>query len=267
MAGKTVYQKLFVESTRKISAIKDTLLEKMSAQVSLSEANNTVAVQFLSLMKWMVVTVGDKRLATVEGLDSLFETLQDIYTKFGDMLSSGGMKWFNHRVKKGLSTGNIRTEGVAAQRCKKNIINKKKELTIFFQSLVDNLSETLRILTESKNISNLFVDTQKIVLNYIHEGPKGANVITVGVCEFGMHWPYDEDLHGPSVDSDGNYVYVHNNDTDITCLRTDVTTSAHLIRMAEIARYDGIIKMAKKNITSTIFTNCDRQLETTTASN
>ena len=264
MAGKTVYQTLISKSTEKITEIKNTLLEKMSAQVSLSEANNTVAVQYLNILRWMVVQVGEKRLASVNGMNSFFESFQEIYTKFGDMLSTGGKKWFDTRVKKGLSTGNIRTEGVAAQRCKKNIINKKMDLSILFQCLDDNLSETVRLLKDSKNISVLFGKTRALALDYIVTGPKGLNTITVGVCDFGMHWPFDPDAH--EVDDAGYYTYVHNNTTDIRCLRTDVTASDHLERMQEIVSYDGIINMARKNNTSTLFENCDRQLETTTSS-
>ena len=263
MAGKTVYQTLISQSTAKITEIKNTLLEKMSAQVSLSEANNTVAVQYLNILRWMVVKVGEKRLASVKGLNSFFESFQVIYTKFGDMLSTGGKKWFNNRVKKGLSTGKITTEGVAAQRCKKNLINKKMDLSIFFQCLADDLSETVRLLTDSKNITVLFGKTSALAIEYVVTGPKGLNTITVGVCDFGMHWPFDSDAH--DVDDTGHYTYVHNNTTDIRCLRTDMTTSEHLARMQEIVSLDGIINMARKNIKSTLFENCDRQLETTTS--
>jgi|TARA_R110000787_G_scaffold123937_1_gene235086 2-keto-3-deoxy-L-rhamnonate aldolase RhmA len=261
--ASSVYKRILEESKAEIVRIGETLLVKMSAQVTLSEANNTVAVQFLTLIQGMITTVGNKRLATVAGLDGLFGTLQDVYTTMGDMLSKNGEAWFKARVADGLSTGKILTEGVAAQRCKKNIINKKMNISIFFQALSDDLSETLRLATESKNITQLFISTQAIALAYIHDGAKGTNVISVGVCKFGMHWGYDADHH--VVDDTGHYTYIHNNDVEVECLLTQVTTSEHLNKMAEIAQLDGIIKMAKTSITATLFENCDRQLETTTS--
>jgi len=261
--ASSVYKRILDESKAEIVRIGETLLEKMSAQADLSLANNTVAVQFLTLIQDMITTVGNKRLATVAGLDGLFGTLQDVYTTMGDMLSKKGGEWYKSRIGDGLSTGNLHTEGKAAQRCKKNIINKKMNISIFFQALSDDLSETLRLATESKNITQLFIQTQAIALAYIHDGPKGTNVINVGVCGFGMHWGYDADHH--VVDDTGHYTYIHNNDVEVKCLLTEVTTSEHLNKMAEIAQLDGITKMAKTTITTTLFKNCDRQLETTTS--
>ena len=114
--ASSVYKRILEESKAEIVRIGETLLVKMSAQVTLSEANNTVAVQFLTLIQGMITTVGNKRLATVAGLDGLFGTLQDVYTTMGDMLSKNGEAWFKARVADGLSTGKILTEGVAAQR-------------------------------------------------------------------------------------------------------------------------------------------------------